>query len=175
MKKRILIVSSVIALLALSAMAGHRVMAHVKGAQTVLQMESALLPGLPGQGHGDPRIVHRLLQRLSAQLELTEAQKAQIKGILETERPKLQPLVVQTVASHKAIVETTKNGVFDEAQVQTLAAQQAQYLAALIVEKERVKTQIYQVLTPIQREKLEGLRQQFETRIRKHLLPAAVQ
>lgn len=175
MKKRILILSSVFVLLAVSAIAGQRVLAHVKGAQTVLQMESALLPGLPGQGHRGQRIVHSVLQRLGAHLELTPNQKTQIKGILETERPKLQPLVLQTVASHKAIVETTRNGEFDEAQVRALAAQQAQNLAALIVEKERVKTQIYQVLTPTQREKLEGLRQQFEERIRKHLLSAVTQ
>lgn len=173
MKKRVLILSSVLVLVAVSAIAGQRVLAHVKGAQTVLQMESVLLPDLPGQAHGGQRLVHRLLQRLGAQLELTSDQKTQIKGILETERPKLQPLVLQTIASHKAIVGTTKNGEFDEAQVRALAAQQAQNLAALIVEKERVKTQIYHVLTPAQREKLAGLRQQFEERIRKHLLSAA--
>jgi Spy/CpxP family protein refolding chaperone len=142
MKKRILILSSVLGLLAVSAIAGQQVLAHVIEAQTVLQMESALLPGLPGQGHGDRRVVHRLLQRLGAQLELTLDQKTQIKGILETERPKLQPLILQTVASHKAIIQTTQNGEFDEAQVRTLAAQQAQNLAALIVEKVLVKTQI---------------------------------
>ena len=177
MKKQALIVLGAVVLLAATAFAGQRVWAQVNETQTALQMERALLPGLfekqlgPGQRDGDQPFLRRFLKRIGSFLDLTEAQRAQIKTILETERPKLQPLVLQAAATHKALVEATKNGEFNEAQLRVLAAQQGQTVANLIVEKERVKTQIYQVLTPEQRAKLEQLRQRVETRVREHFLP----
>jgi Spy/CpxP family protein refolding chaperone len=177
MKKRTLIVLAAVVLLAATAFAGQRVWAQVNEAQTALQMERALLPGLferrfgPGQRDNDQPFLRRFLARIGSYLDLTEAQRAQLKVILETERPKLQPLVIQAVITHKAIVEATKTGEFNEAQIRVLATQQGQTVANLIVEKERVKTQIYQVLTPEQRTKLEQLRQRFETRVREHFLP----
>lgn len=166
MKKRTLILVCALVLVATTALAGRQAWAQVSDFQTALQVEQAFVSGFPGRAQGP----QRLLQRLGRYLELTEAQKAQIKTILETERPKVQPLVMQAVASHKAITGATADGQFNEAQVRLLAAQQGQNVAALIVEKERVKTQLYQVLTPAQREKLDALRERFETRIREHLL-----
>ena len=168
-------------LLAATAFAGQRVWAQVNEAQTALQLERALLPGLfekrfgPGQGGGEQPFLRRFLARLGNYLELTETQRAQIKTILETERPKLQPLVIQAALTHKEIVEATKTGEFNETQIRALATQQGQHVANLIVEKERVKTQIYQVLTPAQRTKLDQLRQRFEARVREHFLPQAGQ
>lgn len=177
MKKRTLIVLAAVVLLAATVFAGQRVWAQVNEAQTAIQMERALLPGLaerrfgPGRQDDERPFLRRFLGRLDGYLDLTEAQRAQIKTILEAERPKLQPLVLQTATMHKAIVEATATGEFNEAQIRALATRQGQNVASLIVEKERVKTQIYQVLTPEQRTKLEQLRQRFETRVREHFLP----
>ena len=92
----------------------------------------------------------------------------QIRAILEAEKPKIAPLVMDLATGHKALQTATNEGNFNEAQIQTIAAKQGETIAALIVEKERVKTQIYAVLTPEQRAKAEELRTRIEQRIQDH-------
>ncbi|HMV50996.1 MAG TPA: Spy/CpxP family protein refolding chaperone [Blastocatellia bacterium] len=119
-------------------------------------------------GSGLPVFAQRFLDRASVFLDLTDQQEAQIKAILEAEKPKVQPLIVELAANRKALTEATDNGTFNEAQVKAIADKQGDTLAALIVEKERVKTQIYAVLTPEQRAKAEQFRARIEDRIKEH-------
>ncbi|HQR35993.1 MAG TPA: Spy/CpxP family protein refolding chaperone [Blastocatellia bacterium] len=119
-------------------------------------------------GTGIPPFAQKFLDRASVYLGLSDEQEAQIKTILENEKPKIQPLVAELAANRKALNEATDNGTFDEAQVKTIANKQGETLAALIVEKERVKTQIYAVLTPEQRAKAEQFRSRIEDRLKKH-------
>jgi Spy/CpxP family protein refolding chaperone len=167
MKKRTVVLLSVVLVLVALTVAGQQAWAKVGEVQTAVQFEQALVQG---PGPDGAQFAQRFLRRLGAYLELTEAQKVQLKTILETERPQLQPLVAQAALTHKAINNATQDGEFNEAQIRALAAQQGQNFAALIVEKERVKTQLYQVLTPEQRAKLDELRQRFETRLIEHFL-----
>jgi periplasmic protein CpxP/Spy len=119
-------------------------------------------------GTGVPVFAQRFLDRASVYLGLSDEQEAQIKAILEAEKPKVQPLVAQLAANRKALNEATDNGTFNEAQVKAIADKQGETLAALIVEKERVKTQVYAVLTPEQRAKAEQFRTRIEDRMKKH-------
>ena len=126
--------------------------------RTAAHAEIAFLAGGPGvDGNAEARI-RRALERLGDYLDLSDTQKAQIKAILEAERPKVEPQMLQS----------TKNPQLDEPQFQANAASQAQNFAALIDEKERVKTQIYGVLTDAQRARLEKLRGRIEARLRAH-------
>ena len=118
----------------------------------------------------DHPILRRILQRIAVKLDLTDEQKAQIRQILENEKPTVQPIVQDAIATRRLILESTKNGNFDETQVRALATRQAQNVANLIVERERVKTQIYQVLTPEQRAKVEQMKEQFEQKIRERVM-----
>ena len=119
-------------------------------------------------GTGIPAFAQKFLDRASVYLSLSDAQEAQIKAILEAEKPKVQPLVFELAATRKALNEATDNGAFNEAQVKAIAAKQGETLAALIVEKERVKTQVYAVLTPEQRAKAEQFRARIEDRMKQH-------
>ncbi len=119
-------------------------------------------------GMGVPHFAQRFLDRASVYLGLSDEQEARIKAILEAEKPKVQPLVAELAANRKALQQATDNGTFDEAQVKALADKQGDTLAALIVEKERVKTQIYAVLTPEQRAKAEQFRARIEERVKQH-------
>ncbi|MGO9373684.1 MAG: Spy/CpxP family protein refolding chaperone, partial [Syntrophobacteraceae bacterium] len=56
-----------------------------------------------------------------------------------------------------------KSGPFDEAKVRSIAKGQADILANMIVARERIKSQIYAVLTPEQRAKAEKLREAWKT------------
>ena len=100
------------------------------------------------------------------QLNLTDAQKAQVKEIFQANKANGLPLVQQMAANKKAMLEATANGAYDQAKIQQLASQQAQLMSQLTVQKQAVRHQIYtQVLTADQRVKAEQLRAQAITRI----------
>jgi Spy/CpxP family protein refolding chaperone len=116
----------------------------------------------PGMGMGHKRFLNHMAQAL----QLTDAQKAQIKSMWQAEKPTVQPLLQQLAENHKQMLAVTANGAFDQAKVTAIANQQSQTLAQLIVEKEKLQSQIYsQVLTPEQRTKADELRQKHAARI----------
>jgi Spy/CpxP family protein refolding chaperone len=108
-----------------------------------------------------------MLRHMTRKLNLTEAQQSQIKGILQTERGKIQPLMQQLRQNEQA-ENAAVSGTFDEAQARTFAGKQSQIMADLIVEKERTKSEIYAVLTPYQRTKALQLMQEREQRWQQH-------
>ena len=103
---------------------------------------------------------------IARKLGLNDAQKTQIRALIDAERPNFQPLVKQLAANHQQMLVATRGGTFDEAQVTLLANQQAQTLAQLMVIRERVISKAYAtVLTPDQRTKADELRQQMFERM----------
>lgn len=104
------------------------------------------------------------------ELNLTDAQKEQIRSIRQANRQNLLPLREQMAANRKAMLAATSNGAYDQAKVQALAGQQAQLMAQMMVQREAIQHQIYtQVLTPEQRVKADQLRAQQMSRIDKHM------
>jgi Spy/CpxP family protein refolding chaperone len=61
----------------------------------------------------------------------------------------------------------TANGAFDEAAVSQIAAEQGQLSAQLIVEKERVKSQIFAILTNEQKAKAVELEKEFDGKMKR--------
>jgi len=97
---------------------------------------------------------------IARKLDLTDAQKTQLQAAIQAERPNFEPLVKQLAANHQQMLVATRGGNFDEAQVRTLANQQAQTLADLMVIRERVIAKVYStVLTADQKTKADALRQ----------------
>jgi len=92
-------------------------------------------------------------EHLSQALGLSEAQTTELKPFLDSERATIDALRQKLEETHQQIQTATKDGKFEEAQVRTLAAQHAQAMTDMIVEQERVKAKIYNVLTPEQRTK----------------------
>jgi Spy/CpxP family protein refolding chaperone len=110
-------------------------------------------------------IIDRIVSRMTRHLDLTDAQQTQVKSILEAERSKVAPLFAEAAKNRQQLHESTAGGKFDEAQVRTLAAQQAQTMTEMIVEKERVKARIYnEVLTAEQRTKADQLLERMHAR-----------
>jgi periplasmic protein CpxP/Spy len=110
-------------------------------------------PPPPPPPFGLPR-----LDRLAHDLNLTEAQQAELKAFFDTERSTLDSLMKKQDGVRRQLDEATANGQFDEAQVRALAGQQAQTFADLIVEHKRADAKIYSILTPEQRVRFEQLR-----------------
>lgn len=98
----------------------------------------------------------RLIMRLTRQLDLSDTQQAQVRSILQAERSRVEPLFIAAAENRRELNAATDSGKFDEAQVRSLAAQQAETIAQLIVEKQRAKARIYnEVLTAQQRDRAE--------------------
>lgn len=97
------------------------------------------------------------IEHLTRALNLTDAQAAELKPFLDAERPTVEALIKKLEEQHNQIETATADGHFDEAQVRSLAGQQAQTMTDLIVEQERVKAKIYNTLTPEQRARAEEM------------------
>lgn len=141
MKKRIaVIVNAALLIAAVAIYAAARSNAYT--AVYALQQDGP--PGPPPE---------RVIAHMAEQLGLSDAQQAQIKEIITSEQSVIAPQQQKLADSHKQLRDATANGQFDEVQVRALATQQASAMIELIVSRERVKSKIYNVLTPDQRTK----------------------
>jgi len=121
-------------------------------------------PAWGGHRHGDH------MGYMAKALNLTDAQKAQIKTIMQANRASSRPLMQQLQQNRLAMLNATSGGAFDQAKVTALANQQAQLMAQMTVQRESIHSQIYnQVLTPEQRATADQLRQKQINRINERL------
>jgi len=117
----------------------------------------ALAQGHRGQGgsmHGGPQ---EMVEHISRELNLTEAQKAQFKTTMEAQHAVAEQRHAKLDEIRKQIEAATANGQFDEAQVRPLANQQAQLMSDQTVDHLRMHAQLYSLLTPEQRTKADQL------------------
>jgi protein CpxP len=104
--------------------------------------------------------------RMARVLNLTDEQREQISKIHAAEREIMKPVYEQMREIRQALDEATKDGQFNEAEVTRLAEKQGELLAQTIVSRERVHAQIWQILTPEQREKMAQFRDKRHERMR---------
>ena len=112
-------------------------------------------------GHWKHRHGHHHLWK---KLNLTDAQKKEMFSIRLEERGKMKPLVQKLKDGRKQLHALGKSGQFDEAKVRSVAKGQADIRIELIVEKERMKSRMYAVLTPEQRAKAEQIHESWKAR-----------
>jgi Spy/CpxP family protein refolding chaperone len=87
------------------------------------------------------------------ELGLSDAQKDQVHAIMAEGRSKTKPLVQKLKEGREQIGVLVKSGQFDEGKVRAIAKGQADIRTDLIVERARVISKIWAVLTPEQRAK----------------------
>jgi protein CpxP len=120
--------------------------------------------GGPGQ-HGGPGGRGGLLGRFSQVLDLTDAQKTQIKQIDESFRESTKSLHEQLKGSGVPF-ETLTDGAFDEAAVRAAAQSRANVHVELEVAHARMLSQVFAVLTAEQKAKLTEIHRQMQERHR---------
>ena len=98
------------------------------------------------------------------QLDLTDAQKAQVKQIMTQERPTLKPLMQQMAQGQVKLRQLELSGNFSEEQARTIATQQSQNMTELMVQRARIENELIQILTPDQKTKLAQLEQRHASR-----------
>jgi Spy/CpxP family protein refolding chaperone len=99
------------------------------------------------------------------QLDLTDAQKDSVKGIVESHREEMRTLGQRAMNARQALDAAISADVFDEATVRTTAAEVAAVDADLAVMRAKVYSEVYQLLTPEQQSKLKEARRTRAPRI----------
>jgi Spy/CpxP family protein refolding chaperone len=135
-------------------------------------LATAALGQRSGKGFG--RHSGWMLNRMSKELGLSEAQQTQIKSIMADGKTRMKPLIEQLRQNRQAD-STNSNGTFNEGQARLFATKQASIMTDLMVEKQRTRSQIFAVLTPEQRQKAQQLmqerQQRRQERMKKHAEP----
>lgn len=122
-------------------------------------------PGGPGGRHGGPGGPGNIVGHLSRALDLTDAQKAQIKQLEESFKESTKSLHEQLgKAGPGGPFEVLNGGTFDEAAVRAAAQARANLHVELEVAHARFFSQVYAVLTAEQKAKLAELHKQMQER-----------
>jgi periplasmic protein CpxP/Spy len=116
-----------------------------------------------------------LLGRMGDYLELTDAQRTQMKAIMAKEKGTMRPLMQQLAQGSQQMRQFEEASTFDETNVRTLATQQSQALTELMVQKARIRSEMVHVLTPDQKTKLTAFEAKQQARFQRHFkgAPAA--
>ena len=117
--------------------------------------------GGPGGGPGMGMMLH--------ELNLTDAQKAQVKTIMQANHAAMKPLMLQ-MEQYRAAMLAVSGANYDANKIAALIQLQAPLQAKMMANHELVLNQIYtQVLTAEQQAKAEQLRTDQINRINQHL------
>lgn len=134
------------------------------GAIFVLAQKRTHAGGGHGFGHGRGDRIGMALRGL----DLTDEQKAKVKEVIETNRTSFEPTIKAMKENRAKLHDLSKDGTFDQAQVEALAKEQGDLVAQSIVQKEGVKAQIFATLTDEQKVKAAEMRAKFEERGKGH-------
>jgi periplasmic protein CpxP/Spy len=102
------------------------------------------------------------------QLDITDAQRAQMKSVLQKEHATMKPLM-QQMHQLDSQLKQYEEGTYDAAKVQALVAQQSQTLVQLKVEESQIHSELYQLLTAEQQSKLKEIEANREARMQQRM------
>lgn len=120
-----------------------------------------------------PWLMHRgpwgsPLGHIGRELDLTPAQREQIKSIWSAELTTAKPMLRQLLDENGHMPAST--GTFDEAKTRAVADQEAATISQLLVERQRLISKIYNdVLTPTQRVKADQMRERLSDHFERFL------
>jgi Spy/CpxP family protein refolding chaperone len=139
-------------------------------AALVLVVAGFALASAAGPGHYRWRArawgFHGPLGYVSHELNLSDAQKSQVKTMWDQERPVVAKLVRDLASESQEMDSATTQGNLDESKVQAIAAHQGETIAKLLIEKERFKSNVYStVLDPDQRTKANTIENRWHSRL----------
>ena len=121
--------------------------------------------GGPGGHRGGPGRHGDMLGHFTRELNLTDAQQAQVKQLADAFHESNKALHEQLMKGGPGgHFEGLKDGAFDEAAVRAAAQARANLHVEMEVAHARLMSQIYALLTPEQKAKVAELRQRHEQR-----------
>lgn len=99
------------------------------------------------------------------QLDLTDAQRDQVRTVLQNHRDQMQQLAKQAGAARLALRQATEAEPFDENAVRTASSGLGAVMADQAVLRAKVRAEVMQILTPEQRAKAAELRTRADQRM----------
>jgi protein CpxP len=105
-------------------------------------------------------------------LDLTDAQRTQMKAVMHKEHATMKPLMQQVHQMDQQLRQYVE-GAYDEGKVQALVSQQAQTLVQVKVQETRIHNELYQLLTPDQQAKMKEFEANHDARMQKHMQGAS--
>lgn len=133
------------------------------GTQLAAQHGPGGADGRFGRGPGGGLV--RGLQELS----LSDAQRAEIRTIIESSRESGMPLREQLRETRRALRDAVTSDTVNESEIRALAAQMAPLEAEAAVQRARTHSAMMAVLTPDQRDELHALREEARERVRERI------
>ena len=118
-------------------------------------------PAIPHDGSFAIRFVEHRLNMNAAQCE-------QVKAVLQQERGALQTTHTNLAAERNEMAAASSNG-FDEARTLAIAAKYAEANTAAIVEREKLRAELFAILTPEQKQKVQQMRERFSAALAERL------
>ena len=101
-------------------------------------------------------------------LDLSDAQRQQMKAVMHKEHATMKPLMMQVHQMDQQLKQY-EEGTYDEGKVQALVSQQAQTLVQMKVQETRIHNELFQMLTPEQQTKMKEFEANRETRRQQHM------
>lgn len=108
----------------------------------------------------------RMLQRMAVVLDLSDSQVTQIRSILQQRMQNNRSLMQQARQARQALIQAVESGKTDTATLKPLADQVGQTASQLALARAQTFGEIYNILTPAQREKANKLHDLFGQRMR---------
>ncbi len=123
-------------------------------------------PGMRGPMMRGPMMMEPFgqLRMLERQLDLTDAQKDQVRTILQSRRTEWKALADRRFAAQQALVAAETADTLDDATIREQSAGVAAVEADMAVARAHARAEIFQVLTPDQRAKAKELQSQMQQR-----------
>lgn len=109
-------------------------------------------PGF-GRWAGSPGLMLPLRQ-----LDLTDAQRTQVRQLVERHRSEVRPLMERLQTAAAAQRQAMEAALVDEGRIRTATEQLAQVQADLAVQRAHLQSEIVALLTPEQQQRLQQLR-----------------
>jgi periplasmic protein CpxP/Spy len=153
-------------LVALTAVAGAFAHAQDQNTSQAAAPFSGRGPGGPGgRGRfGGPGGPMGMLPMLGRQIDLTDAQKDQIKAIADSHNDDWTALATRARAAHQALNAAVMADTIDEALIRQKSAEVAAVDADVAVARAHAKAEVFQILTADQKTKLKALQTEMRSR-----------
>ena len=120
-------------------------------------------PGGRG-GPGGPMGALGPLGPIMRQVNLTDAQREQVRSIVESHRDEMQALGERARPAHEALQAAINSGTFDEGTIRARYAEVANVEADVAVAQARVYSEVFQILTPEQQAQVTKLQAEMKER-----------
>jgi protein CpxP len=121
-------------------------------------------PGGPGRG-GPMGMLGPLGPMIMGRLNLTEAQRAQVKSVMQAHSTDLKAVGDRAFAAHQALEAVISADTVDESAIRTRSADVATVEADLAVMRAQIRAEVWQILTPDQQQQAKTLQAEMQQRV----------